>query len=533
MFSNDYINYLIERGNDEQTQLLSTVKKLPIDFFDTLCAFLNTNGGEILFAYSYENGITGLTENEFNILEKNIISGINNANKIHPKPRIVIKTIFYHQERILYLKIPNSQSVHTTNNGHYIFERRDASNVHVDNVSDQLRIQERKRFYYPDNKIIRYIEAEHFNMEVYNKAMKIILQTRPSHPWLNMDFEQVMKSSGLWRVELETKESGYTVAAVLLFGKDEVIRAIFPSFRIDALREKDGFDGYYDRETFSTNLIDTYYQLMDFVHKHLPDFFVINNTTRVGIRDLMYREVFINFLTHQDYSSGLPAKFAITHIDGTFTVNSNRSSLNKNIDPNNYQPIPKNPIIGRFLRELGLAEELGFGLKKIAAFVSQFSDEKAQFHDGPTFLTSIPPISKKNTIEEEPVKKEEYVNAIEEPGRAIPVQAPQSGQMPVLNNHPTPVRASNNPLRIFEDLSEQKKERMINMILFLSQTKHSTTQLLIKQLGVSRETIAREIKIMKESRLIEFRGALKNGYYYLTERGLAIAKFLNETKNYE
>lgn len=525
MFSNDYINYLIERGNDEQTQLLSTVKKLPIDFFDTLCAFLNTNGGEILIAYSYENGITGLTENEFNILEKNIISGINNANKIHPKPRIVIKTIFYHQERILYLKIPNSQSVHTTNSGHYIYERRDASNVLVEKVSDQLRIQERKRFYYPDNKIIKYIEAEHFNMEVYNKAMKMILQTRPSHPWLNMDFEQVMKSSGLWRVELETKESGYTVAAILLFGKDEVIRAIFPSFRIDALREKDGFDGYYDRETFSTNLIDTYYQLMEFVHKHLPDFFVINNTTRVGIRDLMYREVFINFLTHQDYSSGLPAKFAITHVDGTFTANSNRSSLNKNIDPNNYQPIPKNPIIGRFLRELGLAEELGFGLKKIAAFVSQFSDEKPQFHDGPTFLTSIPPITKKNTTEEEAIKKDEYSIGST---NIYPKQTQPPIQLPVIKDNQTHERTSNSLLSIFDDLSEQKRERMINMILFLNQAKHGTTQILIKQLGVSRETIAREVKIMKEYRLIEFRGALKNGYYYLTERGQAIAKQLTE-----
>lgn len=526
MFSSDYINYLIERGNDEQTQLLSTVRKLPIDFFETLCAFLNTNGGEILVAYSFENKLIGLTENEFNILEKSIISGINDANKIHPKPRIVIKTIFYHQERILYLKIPNSQAVHTTNNGFNIYERRDTNNILVDNISDQLRIQERKRFYYPDNKIIRYIEAEHFNMEVYNKAMKLILQTRPSHPWLNMDFDEVMKSSGLWRIDLETKESGYTVAAILLLGKDEIIRAIFPSFRIDALREKDGFDGYYDRETFSTNLIDIYYSLMDFVHKHLPDFFVINNTTRVGIRDLMYREVFINFLTHQDYSSGLPAKFAITHTDGTFTVNSNRASLNRNIDPSNYQPMPKNPIIGRFLRELGLAEELGFGLKKIAAFVNHFSDEKPQFHDGPTFLTSIPPISKKSIIEEEAKKKDE-INT-KNPISLHRQDVAPFRHFPIISNHLIKETQVNNSVDIFENLSEQKKERLTSIILFLSQAKHSTTNVLIKQLGVSRETIAREIKILKEHRLIEFRGALKNGYYYLTDRGVQLAKVLVE-----
>ncbi len=529
MFSRDYIHYLIERGNDEQTQLINTDRKLSDAFFYTLCAFLNTSGGEVLMAYSFDKGVIGLTDTEIKILEKSILDGINDADKIHPKPRLVIKPISYDNEKLLYIKIPNSYSVHTLD-GTWVYERRGPKNIQIDSLSDQIRIQERKRFYYPDNKIIKYVDTSHFNMDVYKKAMNFLAQTRPSHPWLNMDFEQVTKSSGLWRMDLETKESGFTVAAVLLLGKDEVIRGIFPSFRIDAIREKDGFEGYYDRETFTTNLIDTYYQLMDFVRKHLPDFFVMNNATRVGIRDLMYREIFINFLTHQDYSSGLPAKFAITHTDSTFTANSNRMNRNTDIDPNDYQPMPKNPIIGRFLRELGLAEELGFGLKKIASFVSQFSSETAQFHDGPTFLASIPPLTKKAAPEAD--KQEEKDNKTGEKALKRPDIQPVSASRPgsTLTEKQKESPSGNGPLQIFDDLSDTKKERLFDIIQLLSQTKHTNTQVLTKQLGVSRETIAREVKILRELRLIEFKGALKNGYYLLTDRGNNIADFLAQNR---
>ena len=48
MFSNEYIEYLINRGNSEKNQIFKTKSKLPTDFFITICAFLNNEGGEII-----------------------------------------------------------------------------------------------------------------------------------------------------------------------------------------------------------------------------------------------------------------------------------------------------------------------------------------------------------------------------------------------------------------------------------------------------------------------------------------------------
>jgi ATP-dependent DNA helicase RecG len=561
MFSNEYIEYLIKNGNSEKNQVYETKNKIPTDFYITVCAFLNNEGGEIIFVDSLEKGITGLSEDDLNFLYEKVKVGLENHVNISPKIRLTIKILNFYDEKILFIKIPVGQVVFTCRGGKSIYERRGASNYLLTNISDQLRVQEKKQVYYPDIKIIKYLNETHFNLDIYKKALNLIAQTKASHPWLKMDFEQVMKSSGLWRVDLHTSESGYTIAAALLFGRDEVISTIFPGFRIDALREKEGYEGYYDRDTFTTNLIDTYFRLMSFVSKHLPDIFVIKDSVRIGIRDQIYREVFVNFLIHQDYSAGLPSKFAITQSDGTFTANGNKIVLNKNIDPDNYQPFPKNPLIGKFLREMGLAEELGFGLKKITSLVSIFSDDKPQFHDSQLFFTSIPPPTKKiaNQAENPQIipkisahsyyQKESYEDSIhkiiEGTSQVTSVSQPyndddvQKSRIESIENESNIIIKSQNEnettdeikfkeiyKKLFDYANDSKKTRLINIILLLSETQFSTTQNLIIQLNVSRETIARDIKTLKENKIIDFKGALKNGRYYLSEKGHMFAKFL-------
>ncbi len=561
MFSNEYIEYLINRGNSEKNQIFKTKSKLPTDFFITICAFLNNEGGEIIIVESLEKVIIGLSDDDLNFLNEKITVGLENHINISPKIRLTIKFLNFNNQNILYIKIPTGQVVYTCRGGKSIYERRGASNYLLTNITDQLRIQEKKQVYYPDIKIIKYLNETHFNLDIYKKALNLIAQTKASHPWLKMDFEQVMKSSGLWRVDLYTRESGYTIAAALLFGKDEVITTILPSFRVDALREKEGYEGYYDRDTFTTNLIDTYFRLMSFVSKHLPDIFIIKDSVRIGIRDQIYREVFINFLIHQDYSVGLPSKFAITQSDGTFTANGNKIVFNKNIDPDNYQPFPKNPLIGKFLREMGLAEELGFGLKKITSLVSTFSDDKPQFHDGQVFFTSIPAPTKKifKQVESQQIisqiptvldfQKDNYDNSIQmvinETNKVANTSQHYNDEYTqkaanksiddelIINIKSKNDNKTNDEIkleeiykRLFEYASDSKKTRLINIILLLRDTQFSTTQNLIIQLNVSRETIARDVKTLKENKIIDFKGALKNGRYYLSEKGHMFAKSL-------
>ena len=94
---------------------------------------------------------------------------------------------------------------------------------------------------------------------------------------------------------------GYNLAGVLLLGKDEVINSCCPGYVTDALCSVENMDRYDDRLLATTNLIETYDLLMEFVAKHTSDKFYLINNVNTRIRNLIAREVIGNILVHRDY----------------------------------------------------------------------------------------------------------------------------------------------------------------------------------------------------------------------------------------
>ncbi|MCG4722908.1 transcriptional regulator, partial [Alistipes putredinis] len=79
----------------------------------------------------------------------------------------------------------------------------------------------------------------------------------------------------LYLKDYQTGEEGFTLAAVLLLGKDEVITSVLPHYRTDAILRVDDKDRYDDRDDIRTNLIESYDRLMGFIEKHLKDKFYL------------------------------------------------------------------------------------------------------------------------------------------------------------------------------------------------------------------------------------------------------------------
>ena len=84
----------------------------------------------------------------------------------------------------------------------------------------------------------------------------------------------------------------------------------------------------------------------------------------VSARDAILREIISNSLAHRDYSSGYVAKMIIEK-NRILAENSNRTHGYGNLDLNTFQPFPKNPAISKVFREIGLADELGSGMRTV------------------------------------------------------------------------------------------------------------------------------------------------------------------------
>jgi len=165
-----------------------------------------------------------------------------------------------------------------------------------------------------------------------------------------------------------TGKAGYTLAAALMFGTDEIIQSVAPGYKFDALLRRRDTDRYDDRLIVRTNLIDAFDLLMGFVEKHLDDPFYLEGTAAVSLRARIFRELVANIVAHREYTSAAPATMMI-YKDRVVFKNPNIPHGRGPIDPAHFTPYPKNPTICKFLIQLGRYEELGSGVNNVTKYL--------------------------------------------------------------------------------------------------------------------------------------------------------------------
>ena len=70
--------------------------------------------------------------------------------------------------------------------------------------------------------------------------------------------------------------------------------------------------------------------------------------------------------------------------------NSNRPHGHGLIDPANYSPFSKNPVIASFFKEIGWAEELGSGVRNLHYFSKIYSGKSPELDEDDVFRTVVP-----------------------------------------------------------------------------------------------------------------------------------------------
>ncbi|URA10320.1 winged helix-turn-helix transcriptional regulator [Thermospira aquatica] len=161
------------------------------------------------------------------------------------------------------------------------------------------------------------------------------------------------------------------------------------TFKTDLIVRRVNLDRYDDREDVRTNLIESFDRIMAFSEKHLPDPFYLEGSQRVSLRSKIMREIASNVLIHREYMHAHPAKI-IFEKNRIFCENANRPHFRGNISLKDFTPFPKNPTIARIFKEIGLADELGSGVRNLLKYVKIYSDDEPVFIEEDIFKIIIP-----------------------------------------------------------------------------------------------------------------------------------------------
>lgn len=384
---NNLIN-IIKEGEGINTEFKEAKKNLPSSLFESVCSMLNRNGGHIFLGIKDSGEVVGVYKDYIKQMKKEFVDLCNNPEKIYPTVHLEIKNYTYESKEILYIYVHESSDVHKTANK--IYDRNEDGDYDITNNTTQIsNLYIRKRSTYIENKIYPYATMDDLRVDLIKDARQMAINRTQNHPWEKMDDLELLRSAGLYEKNLETGESGFNLACILLLGKDETISSALSYYKTDAVFKVNDLDRYDDRDDIRTNLLDAYQRLMDFIKRHTNDIFYLEDDKNISVRNVIARELCVNLLIHREYSNPYPARLIITKNE-IITENANKPRTIGYINLLDYTPYPKNPKIANFFKEIGFADELGSGIKKMVKYTKIYSGLVPSFKDDEIFKAVIP-----------------------------------------------------------------------------------------------------------------------------------------------
>ena len=489
------IRQLLRQGEGLTIEFKEAHTDLPRSLFETICAFLNREGGVVLLGVRDNGTITGVEPHKVNKLIKDLVTTANSPEKLSPICMLFPEAIEIDEKTVLYVPVPPGSQVHRTKG--YPYDRSADGDFRITDPETLRLMYLRKAAYFSENQVLPYLTLADFNAATLQRARQLAQVYRDrQHPWVTMSDEAMLRSAGLWQRDVQTGKEGYTLAAALLFGTPQTLLTTVPQYFVDALLRRVDEDRYDDRDYIRDNLLNTYDRLVDFVDKHLYDPFYLEGPQRISIRGVIFREVIVNLLAHREYSSGFTARMMI-YRDRVVFENPNRAFYQGPINPDSFTPRTKNPTLANFFKETGFMDQLGSGVRKVTKYIGAYANGKeAQFIEGDMFRTIIP-------------LDDRLMSAMVAPSVEIASSDQKSKESTsVLINVPINVL-----------LSEPSRQRIAGIITDIAQDKPLRSTQWAERYGVTEKTIRRDLEILRDAKLIQFEGSKKSGRYVLTPTG--------------
>ena len=378
---------LIHNGENIRVEFKKSTDDITKDVYDTVCSFSNRDGGTIILGVKDDGTILGVAPDAVDHMKKDFVTSVNNGQKINPPLYLQPQSHMINGRMLMVIHVPVSSQV-CRHRGR-IFDRNHESDIDItDNADMVYQLYARKSGSYFVNQVTRF-HLDDLRSDLIDRARAMTASRTANHPWKSMTDEELLRSAGLILKDAEKQIEGITLAAILLFGRDSTIMSVLPQHKTDAIFRVENLDRYDDRDVIITNLLETYDRMIAFGQKHLSDPFVQEGVQSVSARDRILREICSNSLAHRDYSSGYVAKFVI-ECDRLYTENANRSHGHGALLLSSFEPYAKNPPISKVFREIGLADELGSGMRNTYKYTQLYSGGTPEFIEGDVFRTVVP-----------------------------------------------------------------------------------------------------------------------------------------------
>lgn len=226
----------------------------------------------------------------------------------------------------------------------------------------------------------------------------------------------------------------------------------------------------------------------------LPDKFFLEDTVNKSLRNTIVREMVSNTLMHREFTSSYTAKFVIEK-DRMYVENANRATKEGFITVDNLEPNPKNPLIASFFRNIGYADQLGSGVRKLFKYSKYYSGKDPLFVEDDVFRIIVP------------LDDAYSFDYGIEAGSSKVIESNNADKMPI-NADKMPINAGKT---LVNSLSAQQN----SIIQFAKETGSIKSRQVEELLGVKQRRARRILGELVNMGILERQGAYKSTVYVL------------------
>ncbi|HLP60248.1 MAG TPA: RNA-binding domain-containing protein, partial [Candidatus Deferrimicrobium sp.] len=187
-----------------------------------------------MFLGVHDSGtIVGIDESVIDKMMTDIITRSNNPEVLDPPFILFPEKIEVEGKWILYIQVPESSSISRCKG--VVYDRGADGDFKLKEPERIAALSNKKKGFYSEARVYRYLEIADLDAALFNKTRNRISSKNPEHPWLPLSDEEMLVRAGLIKKDRDTGIKGLTLAAALLFGKEETIQAIIPQYKVDIL----------------------------------------------------------------------------------------------------------------------------------------------------------------------------------------------------------------------------------------------------------------------------------------------------------
>ncbi|GHT99548.1 hypothetical protein FACS1894142_7260 [Spirochaetia bacterium] len=232
---NEQIIRIIKQGEGLSAEFKECTGHISKTVYETVCAFLNTKGGDILLGVKDNGAIIGIKKEKTPEIIQDFINTVNNETKLSPTFSLSINEVTIDGKVILHIFVPEASMVHRCDSR--IFIRNNSGDFDITNKHQEVsNLYFRKQTTYSENRVFPYAEMADLRKDLFKRVRRIVTIENAAHPWRRMSDLELLKTCSLFQKDPVTGQEGITLAGILLFGKDQLVAAAAPAFRVDMLK---------------------------------------------------------------------------------------------------------------------------------------------------------------------------------------------------------------------------------------------------------------------------------------------------------